>query len=149
MLPDNTARSLGAVLPAFLGRLALGWFFVLAGWGKVVNEVNNGVGSFYRGSGFQDRNPAWLPEVIAAPYGYALPWAELIGGALLLLGLFTRISAGLVAFILFTIGIALLDAGDLLPRHHVLVFFPLALLLWQAGADRLTIDYLIRRRRGV
>ncbi len=130
-----------------LGRLALGWFFVLVGWSKVASEWKNGLGSFYRGDTFQGRAPGWLPELIAVPYGYALPWAELVFGLLLMLGLFTKVAAGMATFMLLTIGIALMDAGELLPRHHVLVFFPLALILWQAGADRLTLDAVVRKRK--
>lgn len=72
---------------------------------------------------------------------------ELIFGTGLLLGLFTRVSAAVAALMLFTIGLALLAAGDLFPRHHVLVFFPLAIILWHAGPDRLTLDDIFRQRK--
>ena len=146
-MESENSRSRLSQVAHLLGRLALGWFFVLVGWSKVVSEWKDGLGSFYRSDTFQGRAPGWLPELIAMPYGYALPWAELVLGALLMLGLFTRWAAGLVTFLLLTIAIALLGTGELFPRHHVLIFFPLGLILWQAGADRLTLDAVIRGRK--
>lgn len=129
-------------------RVTLGWYLAFAGFSKVSGEIKNGLGSFYRGGGFQSRNPAWVPDVLVAPYGYVLPWAELIFGALLLVGLFSRISAGAVALMLLTIGIALMGAGDLSPRHLVMVFFSLSLILWVWGAGGYSVDEWLARRRG-
>jgi uncharacterized membrane protein YphA (DoxX/SURF4 family) len=129
-------------------RVTLGWYFAFAGFSKVSSEIKNGLGSFYRGDGFQNRNPAWVPEVFIAPYGYVLPWAELIFGGLLLVGLFSRISAGAVALMLLTIGIALMGAGELFPRHHVMVFFSLSLILWVWGGGGYSVDEWLARRRG-
>lgn len=128
-------------------RVTLGWYFAWAGFSKVRGEIRDGLGSFYRGDGFQSRNPAWVPEVLIAPYGYALPWAELIFGAFLLVGFFSRVSAAAVALMLLTIGIALLGAGELFPRHHVMVFFSLSLILWVLGPGASSVDEWLARRR--
>src|SRR5690606_17975543 len=103
-----------------LTRVALGWFLFHQGWGKVTMELSTGLGSFYRGNQFQNNNPDWLPSLIAAPYGHVLPWAELLFGALLMLGLFNRVSAGAATLVFLSIAIAWLDAGNLLPRHMLM-----------------------------
>jgi hypothetical protein len=45
------------------------------------------------------------------------------------------------------IGIALLGAGDLLPRYHIMAFLPVALLLATHGPGRYSVDALLARRR--
>jgi uncharacterized membrane protein YphA (DoxX/SURF4 family) len=128
-------------------RLGLGWYLMLAGWGKVQDELAGGFGTFYQGDSFQGRNPDWLPDVVAAAFGYALPWAELVFGALVMAGLFGRVAAAASAVIFASIGVALLGAGDLLPRHHLMVFLPVALLLATQGPGRYSIDAIAARRR--
>ena len=134
-------------LIVLLNRLALGWYFMLAGGWKVGEELSTGLGTFYRGDSYQGRVPGWLPEVMAMAHGYALPWVEMIFGALLILGLFGRLVAGVLALLALSIGVALLGAGDLLPRHHVMVFFALLLLLMLIGPGRYSVDGMMAQLR--
>ena len=142
---SNAPKFAGLIL---LNRLVVGWYFMWAGWGKVSAELEAGLGSFYRGDSFQGRNPDWLPTLIAAPYGYALPWAELMLGVLLMIGLFGRAVAGALAVVSASIGVALLHVGELWPRHHIMVFASLTLLLAVTGPGRYSLDALWRSRRG-
>lgn len=95
-------------------RTSLGLYLLLAGVGKVQGELNNGLGSFYQGKGFQGLQPEWLPDLLAAPYGYALPWLEVIVGALLIIGLFGHLAAvaGLLMLVSFTMA-KVMASGDI------------------------------------
>ena len=130
-----------------LTRITLGWFLLHQGWGKVLQDVNGGLGAFYQGNQFQNNNPDWLPTFIAAPYGYALPWLELVFGGLLMVGIWNRISAGVSTFIFLSILIAWLDAGNLLPRHLLMVYTPLAAWYFFSGPGRYSVDAWRARRK--
>ena len=125
-----------------LNRLSIGWYMLVAGWGKVQGELD-GVGAFYRSSGYQERLPGWLPDWLALGHGYALPWVELIFGGLLLIGLFTRTSALVLFLLSVSIAIALLGSGDLLPRHHIFLFLTIIPLLALYGGGRYALDPLV------
>lgn len=101
---SDTANDLGL----FLLRLAFGGYFLAAGVAKAMGEINDGFGSFYNGS-FKGLQPAWLPDVLAAPYGYALPWLEIVLGVMLMAGLFGTIVAAVIGLMIvsFTVALAL------------------------------------------
>jgi len=141
--------STGAESAKLLTRVALGWFLLHQGWGKVVQEWTGGPGTFYQGNQFQNSNPDWLPTLIAAPYGYALPWLELTFGGLLMLGIWNRISAGGSTLIFLSILVAWLDAGNLLPRHMLMIYTPLAAWYFFTGPGRFSLDTVLQRRRGI
>ena len=147
--PYGARAPVSAEAAKMLARVALGWFLLHQGWGKVVQDWTEGPGTFYRSGFFQNNNPDWLPAFIAAPYGYVLPWAELLFGTLLLLGLFNRISAGAATLIFVTILIAWLDAGNLLPRHMLMIYAPLGAYFWLAGPGRYSLDAVLAKRGGV
>jgi putative oxidoreductase len=127
-----------------LNRLSLGWYVMNAGWEKVRRELAGGPGTFHGSDAFQGRS-AILPEFLALPFGYSWPWLELICGLLMIIGLFGRTTAAVTAWLLLSIGIALLFAGDgFFPRHYVMAFVPQALLLCLLGPGRYSIDRLIR-----
>lgn len=144
--PHGMSAPVEAEVAKGITRVALGWFLMHQGWGKVVREWSEGLGTFYRGNQFQNNNPDWLPAMIAAPYGYALPWVELAFGTLLLLGLFNRVSAGVATLIFLSIAVAWLDAGNLLPRHMLMIYVPLAAWLFFAGPGRYSLDGVRARR---
>ena len=130
-----------------LSRLSLGWYVLNAGWEKVQVEWSSGLGTFLFGM-FQRRS-AFLPEFLAVPLGYAWPWMETICGSLLIIGLFSRTTAAVIAWLLTSIGTAMLIGGDIFPRHSLMVFVPTALLLCLIGPGRFSLDRLIgtwRRR---
>lgn len=133
-------------LVILLNRTALGAYFLLAGWGKLREEFRSGLGSFYR-STFSKAQPDWLPAFVAAPYGYALPWLEVLAGALLILGFFGRLSALVVAAMLASF-IAALGIGGDPPRPFSpnLIFLSLALMLALIGPGGFSIDRLRRQR---
>lgn len=94
-------------------RVSLGLYLLLAGVGKVRGEIDNGLGSFYKGP-FKGLQPDWLPDLLAAPYGYALPWAEVLVGATLIAGLFGTLSAfvGFLMLASFTLA-KVMKSGDI------------------------------------
>jgi len=129
-------------------RIALGLYLLLAGVGKVQGELNNGLGSFYSGS-FKGLQPDWLPNVLAAPYGYALPWLEVLVGALLILGLVGQIAAivGLLMLASFTVALALANnsltaqgADAPGPYHGNYIQIAGYLMLTLAGCGKLALD---------
>ncbi len=127
-----------AWLPPAVARLMLGVTFTLDGWGKLHN----------------------LDDVIQAFKEWGIPAAsiqapmvagiQLVGGALLLLGLATRLAAFLL---MCTMAVAILTAkwpsvhgiDDLLGLQE---FDYLTLFLWLAvaGAGALSLDHLVGRR---
>lgn len=138
-------------LTSFLARASLGLYFLLAGVGKVRGELQNGLGSFYEGS-FQGLQPEWLPTFFAAPYGYALPWAEVVIGATLVLGLATRISATLIALMLLSFTIALMIANGISgggpgPFHANVVMLALSLMLIVLGGGAISVDAAFRGKK--
>jgi len=130
-----------------LSRVSLGYYVMNAGWEKVQRELAGGAGTFLASDTFQRRS-AILPEFLAIPFGYVWPWLELSSGFLLVVGLFARTTAAVMAWLLLSIAIALAFSGDeFFPRHYLMVFVPLALLLCALGPGRYSVDGLRQTRR--
>ena len=136
-----------------LSRIALGLYLLLAGWGKLMGDFSNGLGSFYRSDAYQGLEPNWLIPALSAPYGYALPWAEVVFGALLIIGLISRISAGAVFLMIVSFLIAQLYADFSKyfapgpgPFNTNFVLAALALLLVATGPGRFAVDRAIGRK---
>jgi uncharacterized membrane protein YphA (DoxX/SURF4 family) len=133
-----------------LNRIALGLYLVLAGAGK----VQTGVGNFYKNS-FQALKPEWLSDWFAQPYGYALPFLEILVGGLLILGILGRFAAFAAFLMITSFTIALSQAGETFwdskffstpgPFHPNVIFITLALLLLVLGPGRFQLGGLIRR----
>jgi uncharacterized membrane protein YphA (DoxX/SURF4 family) len=144
----GTRESTAGEVAKMLTRVMLGWFLLHQGWGKVMQDWTGGLGSYYRGDQYQGAIPEWLPTLVAVPYGYALPWLELVVGTLLLLGLFNRVSAGVATVLFASILVAWLDAGRLLPRHMLMIYAPLGAWFFFSGPGLYSLDGWIARRRG-
>src|SRR4051812_33581263 len=82
-------------------RIPTGLLFIHAGWMKIAKM---GVGNFV--SQASGTVPPWLPTSLGRAYPYTLPWVELLSGILLILGLFGRITATVMALVLLSISIA-------------------------------------------
>jgi putative oxidoreductase len=137
--PRHVAARLAWVAPLF-ARVTVGWVFLLSGWGKLSN----------------------LPQVTENFIGWGIPFphvltpfvsgVEFFGGVFLLLGLFSRISAGALG-ITMIVAIRSAKWGDVDSLESLLGFDEfeyLALFLWLAiaGAGTVSLDYLLRRRWG-
>ena len=149
----------GTQVGLFLTRAALGGFLLLAGWEKAAGELDQGVGSFYKAS-FQGMAPGWLPGWFGAPYGYALPWLELLVGGMLVLGLFTRFFAIGGFLILTSITAAAVSANGSItglakaaegvpgpPFNTTYIQAAVYFLLIFTGAGVLSLDYMFSKRR--
>jgi putative oxidoreductase len=134
--PESVARHLVWLAPLF-ARITVGWVFMWSGWGKLQN----------------------LPQVTENFVGWGIPQAPLLapfvsgveffGGIFLLLGLFTRISAGALG-ITMIVAIRSAKWADVDSLATLLGFDEveyLALFLWLAiaGAGPVSVDHLLRR----
>jgi len=125
-------------LPPTVARLTIGLVFLQTGWGKVHN-IQKVVG-FFTELGI----PA--PELQAR----LAATAELVGGALILIGLFTRV-ATLPLIATMTVAILTAKRGDIHELTDLLgmeEYLFLVVLLWLGayGAGPLSLDALFARR---
>jgi putative oxidoreductase len=127
-----------AWLPPTVARLTVGWVFLLSGWGKLHNLQQ--VTDFFASIG------------IPAP-GLQAPFAsgtEFVCGALLLLGLGTRL-ASLPLMVVMTVAIATARLEELTSAGALFGFVEftyIALLMYLAigGPGPLSLDHLLVRR---
>ncbi len=126
-------------LPPLLARLVLAIIFIQSGWGKLHNLSN--VIEFFKTLGI----PA---PSLQAPF---VAGVEFFGGILVLLGLLTPLAAFLLAC---TMVVAILTArlgdvhtiGGLANLAEVSFLVMLLWLVWE-GAGKISLDYLLKRRR--
>ena len=134
--PRQIAGHLTWLAPLF-ARITVGWVFLLSGWGKLTS----------------------LPQVIENFVGWHIPAPQLLapfvsgieffGGLFLLVGLFTRISAGALG-VTMIVAIRSAKWADVDSLETLLGFDEfeyLALFLWLAiaGAGAVSIDHWLER----
>lgn len=135
-LPERIAQYLLPLGP-LLARLVVGWVFLWSGWGKLNN----------------------LPQITENFISWGIPFphiltpftsgVEFFGGIFLLLGLFTRVSAGALA-VTMLVAIKAAKWGDVDSLETLLGFdeseyFALFTWLAIAGAGTLSLDHLLKR----
>ena len=134
------AKSISWLGP-LLVRLSFGYFWLETGWAKLQNL-----------DGFTQRFIGWEIPFPAFSAGLSA-WTELIGGALLMLGLFTRLTCIPMA-INMVVAIALVviknvsgidEFVELDETLYILVFVWLML----AGPGKVSLDHLVARRLGL
>ena len=124
-----------------LTRITYGLIFLFYGIGKFRSGLSNFVG------GMNQQFSGKLPAVLVMPFAYFIPFAETISGALILLGLFTRVGLTLSGLLLvgLTFGVVILGQAPTVAHNlqYVLLNF---LLLWFLEFNRFSLDALFRRK---
>src|SRR5436190_2903125 len=137
-MSNHTRANIGL----FLARIPLGAYFLLAG----LHKITGGVSGFVS---FASKNlPPWMPPALGKAYLYSLPFVELITGAMVILGIFTRFNAFIQSLILISILIAMGvydKAGG--PFHPNLVFLGLALMLAVVGGGDWSVDRMMGKKK--
>ena len=137
--PERVARHLTWLAPLF-ARITVGWVFLLSGWGKLNN----------------------LPQVTENFVGWGIPFpniltpfvsgVECFGGAMLILGLFTRIPAAMLAVVM-VVAIKSAKWGDVDSLETLLGFEEAAYFagfMWLAiaGPGAASLDRLLLNATG-
>ncbi len=143
--------ALGPSHPAYdvtllLNRLSMGLFVLLAGIGK----ITGGIGNFVE-QGFTPMKPDWLPNVVAMPYAYSIPFLEVLLGAAVVVGLFTRLTAAALVVMIGSFTLALAIHNNSLvhgpgPFSANFIYITLLALLAVVGAGSLSVDHAIRKK---
>jgi thiosulfate dehydrogenase [quinone] large subunit len=124
-----------------LTRITYGVIFLFYGIGKFMGGLSDFVG------GMNQQFAGKLPAFMVMPFAYVLPFGELISGALITLGLYTRLGLTLSGLLLIglTFGLVMLGRADGVAHNliYVLVNF---VLLWFADLNRLSLDGLFSHK---
>jgi thiosulfate dehydrogenase [quinone] large subunit len=124
-----------------LTRIACGITFLFYGIGKLRGGLSSFVG------GMNQAFSGKLPAVMVMPFAYFIPFAETISGALIVLGLFTRVGLTLSGILLIglTFGLVILGQAPTVAHNlqYVLLNF---VLLWVIDFNSISIDSLFRKR---
>ncbi len=124
-----------------LTRITYGVIFLFYGIGKIRGGISNFVG------GMNQEFSGKLPAAMVMPFAYFIPFAETISGALILLGLFTRVGLTLSGLLLLglTFGVVILGQAPTVAHNlqYVLLNF---VLLWFVDLNRCSVDELLARK---
>src|SRR5882672_6130741 len=121
-------------------RITLGVIFLFYGIGKFMGGIGNFV------SGMNQHFSGKLPAVMVMPFAYALPFCEVIAGALILFGLLTRIGLTISGLLLIGLTFGTVMLGDTPTVAHNLQYALVNfVLLWFVDLNRYSLDSLIRR----
>ena len=122
-------------------RVTMGVIFLFFGVSKFINGVNGFVG------GMNQRFVGKIPAMMVMPFAYALPFGEVISGALIVLGLFTRIGLLISGLLLIGLTFGTVMLGDAPTIAHNLQYALVNfVLLWLVDLNRYSLDGLFRRR---
>jgi thiosulfate dehydrogenase (quinone) large subunit len=123
-------------------RATLGIVFLFAGIGKFMG----GVGNF--AAELQRQFAGKLPMFIVTPFAYALPFAEVTIGALLVLGLFNVMALILTGLLLMALTFGKVMENDVATVAHNLTYVLINfLLLWLAKYNDYSLDRLLRGKQ--
>ena len=127
-------------LAMLIARVPLGIVFLIAGW----NKLKGGLAGFV--SQASGAIPSYMPQAIGKAYLYAVPFAELIVGICLIVGLFTRVVGVITALMLLSFMMAVTGFTDRGGLHFSVIYMSLALAIALIGAGRYSVDAKIRKR---
>lgn len=120
-------------------RITMGVIFLFYGIGKFIGGIGNFVGSM------NQRFAGKLPAFMVMPFAYTLPFGEVIAGALILCGLFTRAGLTLSGLLLIGLTFGTVMLGDPPTVAHNLQYALVNfVLLWLADLNRYSLDSLVR-----
>lgn len=128
----------------FFARMVLGLIFFMAGVYKVFVQTPVGHAQQW----FLPYSDTFLPVWSLWAVGVTIPFIELIGGALLILGVRTRCALIGLGFVLVTVTFGHLLKEPLYPFHeHVIprLILLLFILVMPTEADSMTLERLIVR----
>ena len=132
------------VIAYSLMRITYAVIFLFYGIGKFMGGLSNFVG------GMNQQFSGKLPAFMVMPFAYVLPFGEVVSGALILLGLFSRVGLILSGLLLIglTFGLVMLGQADKVAHNliYVLVNF---VLLWFSDLNRFSLDALFARKQTV
>lgn len=120
-------------------RVALGVVFLFSGIGKLMGGIGNFAGKM------SELFAGKLPSALVLPFAYSLPFLEVTIGALIVLGLFTRLALALSGALLVALTFGMVMAGD--PptvAHNVQYAFVNFVLLWFCEMNGYAIDRLLK-----
>jgi thiosulfate dehydrogenase (quinone) large subunit len=130
------------VLAYLLLRVTVGVIFLFYGIGKFVM----GLGAFhgFMLSRFED---TWLPPVLVGLFAYILPFAEVLLGLLLLLGLLSRWALALTALLMIALSFGtVVESNPPAVANNLLYALVLFILLLYEPYNRYAADHYLRRR---
>ncbi len=122
-------RDEDACIAFLVMRLGMGFTFFFFGLRKVL--MYPGIADIFR----ERFAETWLPDILVAAFGYSIPFVELILGALVVLGLFTRPALYLMGLTMVTLNFGLAVEGD---SQGVAKNIPYLILI---GLDILLLNY--------
>lgn len=146
-LKSDVSASLGMLL----ARLPVGAFFLIAGYGK----LRGGIENFAKAVGPSATPPPWVPPGSVDTYLHVLPFLEVAVGALLLLGLLTRVGALIASLMVlsFIVGYTHLHGvspnDQALPFHPNLIYLGVLLALVFVGPGRFSLDGVLFGRKKI
>jgi putative oxidoreductase len=127
-----------------IARVAIGVYFLLAGYKKIATGVDK----------FATEHAANVPQYVSPEFGrhylQVLPYAEMIVGLTMVIGLYTKLSAGLmslilVSFILAT-GVGFKPGNPQINENFV--YLGLTLLLMHFGGGKVAVDQSMGKAPG-
>ena len=123
-------------------RITYGVIFLFYGIGKFMAGLSNFVG------GMNQQFSGKLPAFMVMPFAYVLPFGELISGALILLGLFSRVGLILSGLLLIglTFGLVMLGQADKV-AHNLIYVLANFVLLWFSDLNQLSLDRLFEPKQ--
>ena len=141
-MKNPLASDLSSNMGLLLARVPLGLYFALAGYAhfKTQNFATQYVAAL----------PHWMPSEAGKGYSSVLPFVEMAVGALLLLGLTTRVggllAAGITALLIAGLGITL-EANPNAQQYHLLMVLGLSVLMLCLGGGKFTLDNFLFNKK--
>ncbi len=135
---------LNKTVVAFFARVLLGIIFLMQGIGKVFTWGLDGVYN-----GFKPYEETFLPKFIVVFSAYYTSYVELIGGALLVVGLFKNYALYALASVLLIVSFGhgltspIWNLNDVMWRSLLLIF----LLVIPKEWDKWQVDNIVRSKR--